>query len=69
MAVSLKRPIATKKEIEVIERVRATIAEEDRVFRTLLDHKNLFKAGLISEPEYARRKAEEEKEERRRQSK
>ncbi|CAL2266293.1 unnamed protein product [Prunus armeniaca] len=29
----------------------------------LLDYKNLFKAGLISEPEYLRRKEEEEEEE------
>lgn len=61
--VSLKRLIAMKREIEVIERVRAKIAEEDRVFRTLLDYKNLYKAGLISEPEYTRRKEEEEEEE------
>lgn len=61
--MSLKRLIAMKREIEVIERVRAKIAEEDRVFRTLLDYKNLYKAGLISEPEYTRRKEEEEEEE------
>ncbi|CAL9024548.1 unnamed protein product, partial [Prunus brigantina] len=61
--VALKRPIATKREFEVIERVRAKFAEEDRVFRTLLDYKNLYKAGLINEPEYTRRKEEEEEEE------
>lgn len=54
--VSLKWPIATKREMEIIERVRSKIAEKDRFFKTLLDFKNLFKAGLISEPEYARRK-------------
>ncbi|CAL2257389.1 unnamed protein product [Prunus armeniaca] len=54
--VSLKRPIATKRKIEVIERIQSRIAEEDRFFRTLLDYKNLFKAGLIDDPEYSRRK-------------
>ncbi|CAL8102300.1 unnamed protein product [Prunus armeniaca] len=48
--LSLKRPIATKREIEVIERVRSRIAEEGRVHKALLDYKNMFKAGLINEP-------------------
>ncbi|CAL9029222.1 unnamed protein product, partial [Prunus brigantina] len=61
--VSLKRPIATKREIEVIERVRSRIPEEDRFHKALLDFKNLFRAGLISEPEYLRRKKEEEEKE------
>ncbi|CAL8991630.1 unnamed protein product [Prunus brigantina] len=58
-AVSLKRPIATRREIEVIERVRSLIPEEDRFHKSLLDFKNLYRAGLISEPEYLRRKEEE----------
>ncbi|CAL8991544.1 unnamed protein product [Prunus brigantina] len=61
--VSLKPPIATKREIEVIERVRSLIPEEDRSHKTLLDFKNLYKAGLISGPEYLRRKKEEEEKE------
>ncbi|CAL8991908.1 unnamed protein product, partial [Prunus brigantina] len=48
MIVSLKWPIATKREIEVIERVRSRIPEEDRFHKALLDFKNLFRAGLIS---------------------
>ncbi|CAL8994054.1 unnamed protein product [Prunus brigantina] len=64
--LSLKRPIATKREIEVIERVRARIPEEDRFHKALLDYKNLYKAGLISELEYLRRKEEEEEKERQR---
>ncbi|CAL9020828.1 unnamed protein product [Prunus brigantina] len=44
--LSLKRPIATKRVIEIIERVRSKIAKEERVFKTLLDFGNLFKAGL-----------------------
>ncbi|CAL8992337.1 unnamed protein product [Prunus brigantina] len=60
MIVSLKRPIATRREIEVIECVRSRISEEDRFHKALLDFKNLFRAGLISEPEYLRRKKEEE---------
>ncbi|CAL2257640.1 unnamed protein product [Prunus armeniaca] len=60
--LSLKRPIATKREIKVIKRVRSRIAEKGRVHKALLDYKNLFKAGLISEPEYLRRKEEEEEE-------
>ncbi|CAL2234244.1 unnamed protein product [Prunus armeniaca] len=48
--MSLKRPIATKREIEVIERIRSRIAEEGRVHKALLDYKNMFKAGLINEP-------------------
>ncbi|CAL9007146.1 unnamed protein product, partial [Prunus brigantina] len=63
MIVSLKRPIATRREVEVIERVRSFIPEEDRFHKTLLDYKNLFRAGLISEPEYLRRKKEEEEKE------
>ncbi|CAB4308343.1 unnamed protein product [Prunus armeniaca] len=63
--VSLKRPITTKREIEVIERVRSRIPEEGRVHKALLDYKNLFRAGPISEPQYLRRKEEEEEEERR----
>ncbi|CAL9000869.1 unnamed protein product, partial [Prunus brigantina] len=62
--MSLKRPIATKREIEVIERVRSQISEEDRFHKALLDYKNLYRAGLISEPEYLRRKEEEEEKER-----
>ncbi|CAL8133330.1 unnamed protein product [Prunus armeniaca] len=58
--LSLKRPIATKREIEVIERVRSRISEEGCVHKALLDYKNLYKAGLISESEYLRRKEEEE---------
>ncbi|CAL9029546.1 unnamed protein product [Prunus brigantina] len=61
--LSLKRPIATRREVEVIERVRSLIPEEDRFHKTLLDYKNLFRAGLISEPEYLRRKKEEEEKE------
>ncbi|CAL8997616.1 unnamed protein product, partial [Prunus brigantina] len=61
--LSLKQPIATKREIEVIERVRSRIPEEDRFHKALLDFKNLFRAGLISEPEYLRRKKEEEEKE------
>ncbi|CAL9000692.1 unnamed protein product [Prunus brigantina] len=57
--VSLKRSIATKREIEVIERVRARKLEEDRFHKALLDYKNLYKAGLISELEYLRRKEKE----------
>ncbi|CAL9006208.1 unnamed protein product [Prunus brigantina] len=62
--LSLKRPIATKREIEVIERIRSQISEEDRFHKALLDFKNLYRAGLISEPEYLRRKEEEEEKER-----
>ncbi|CAL8080280.1 unnamed protein product [Prunus armeniaca] len=40
------------------------IAEEGRVHKALLDYKNLFKASLISKPEYLRRKEVEEEEER-----
>ncbi|CAL9019284.1 unnamed protein product, partial [Prunus brigantina] len=36
---------------------------EDRFHKALLDFKNLFRAGLISEPEYLRRKKEEEEKE------
>ncbi|CAL9007051.1 unnamed protein product [Prunus brigantina] len=61
--VSLKRPIATKREIEVIERVRSVIPEDERFHKTLLDFKNLYRAGLISGPEYLRRKKEEEEKE------
>ncbi|CAL8161875.1 unnamed protein product [Prunus armeniaca] len=63
--VSLKRPIATKKEVEIIERIRSKIAEEERVFRILLDFGNFFKVGLISEAEHARRQKEKEEEQRR----
>ncbi|CAL9019421.1 unnamed protein product [Prunus brigantina] len=62
--VSLKRLIATRREIEVIERVRSLIPEEDRFHKSLLDFKNLYRAGLINEPEYLRRKEEEEEKER-----
>ncbi|CAL8114253.1 unnamed protein product [Prunus armeniaca] len=62
--VSLKRPIATKREIEVIERVRSRISEEGRFHKALLDYKNLYKAGLICELEYVRRKEEEEEKDR-----
>ncbi|CAL9015108.1 unnamed protein product, partial [Prunus brigantina] len=61
--VSLKRPIATKREIEVIERVRSVIPEDERFHKTLLDFKNLYRAGLISGPEYLRRKKEKEEKE------
>ncbi|CAL9020830.1 unnamed protein product, partial [Prunus brigantina] len=61
--VSLKRPIATKREIEVIERVQSLIPEEDRFHKALLDFKKVFRAGLIGEPEYLRRKKEEEEKE------
>ncbi|CAL2270296.1 unnamed protein product [Prunus armeniaca] len=63
--VSLKWPITTKREVEVIERVQSKIAEEERAFRTLLNVGNLFKAGLISEAEHAIRQKEKEEEERR----
>ncbi|CAL2238722.1 unnamed protein product [Prunus armeniaca] len=43
--VSLKRPTASKWEIEAIERVRSKIAEEYRFFKNLLGFVNLFKAG------------------------
>ncbi|CAL9005142.1 unnamed protein product, partial [Prunus brigantina] len=62
--MSLKRPIATRREIEVIERVRSLIREKDRFHKVLLDFKNLYRAGLISEPEYRWRKEEEEEKER-----
>ncbi|CAL9011528.1 unnamed protein product [Prunus brigantina] len=62
--MSLKRPIAMKTEIEVMECVRSRIAKEGRVHKALLDYKNLYKASLISEPEYRRRKEEEEEERR-----
>ncbi|CAL9020312.1 unnamed protein product, partial [Prunus brigantina] len=45
---SPSRPIATRREIEVIERVRSLISEEDRFHKALLDFKNLYRAGLIS---------------------
>ncbi|CAL8997862.1 unnamed protein product, partial [Prunus brigantina] len=35
----------------------------DRFHKTLLDYKNLFRVGLIIEPEYLRRKKEEEEKE------
>lgn len=64
--MSLKWPTASKKDVEVIERVRrAKIAEEDRFFKTLLDFGNLHKASLITEAEHARRKKEKDEEERR----
>ena len=47
----------------MIERVRSLIPEEDRFHKSLLDFKNLYRAGLISEPEYLRRKKEEEEKE------
>ncbi|CAB4278506.1 unnamed protein product [Prunus armeniaca] len=62
--VSLKRPIAMKREIEVIERIQSRISEEGRFHKALLDYKKLYKAGLISELEYLRRKEEEEEKER-----
>ncbi|CAL8135707.1 unnamed protein product [Prunus armeniaca] len=52
IVVSLKRPIATKREVEIIERVRSKIAKEERV-------------GLISEAEHARKQKEKEEEQRR----
>ncbi|CAB4278509.1 unnamed protein product [Prunus armeniaca] len=63
--VSLKQPIAIRREVEVIERVQGKVAEEDRFFKTLLDFGNLFKVSLISEPEHARRQKEKEEEEKR----
>ncbi|KAI5334822.1 hypothetical protein L3X38_024955 [Prunus dulcis] len=51
--VSLKLPTTFKRDIEMIERIQPKIAEEDHFFKTLLDFGNLFKAGLISEPEHA----------------
>ncbi|KAL6277239.1 hypothetical protein ACE6H2_020840 [Prunus campanulata] len=63
--VSLKRPTAPIREVEVIEQVRAKIAEEDRFFKELLYFRNLYKAGLISKVEHDRRVKEEEEEEKR----
>ncbi|CAL8088952.1 unnamed protein product [Prunus armeniaca] len=62
--MSLKRPIATKRETKVIERVQSRISEEGHFHKALLDYKNLYKAGLISELEYHRRKEEEEEKDR-----
>lgn len=42
----------------MIERVRGKVAEDERYFKTLLDFGNLFKAGLITEAENARREKE-----------
>ncbi|CAB4312631.1 unnamed protein product [Prunus armeniaca] len=64
--LSLKRPITTKREIEVIERIRSRKPKEGHVHKGLLDYKNLYKSGLISETEYLQRR-EEEEEERQRQ--
>ncbi|CAB4285945.1 unnamed protein product [Prunus armeniaca] len=60
--VSLKWPTASKRDIGMIEHILSKIAEEDHFFKTLLDFSNMFKAGLISELEYARRKKEKEEE-------
>lgn len=61
LSVSLKRPSVSKEEVRAIDRVREKVAEEDRFHKTLLNFRNLFKAGLITEAEFSRRQAEEEK--------
>ncbi|XP_021822610.1 uncharacterized protein LOC110764017 [Prunus avium] len=63
--VSLKWPIAPKRDVEAIERVREKIAKGDRFWKDLLDFGNLHKAGLITGAEHTRREKEKHEEEER----